>query len=406
MAGQDKKEAGIGMRRMLRLLPIRFLSLALIYLVAGVTLGTIDALGYGSFKSAHSHLLAGAFFTLVIMGAMYQLLPTIIGAELKHRSLAEFQFILANLGFISLVYAFLSNYSFLKVAGLIAFISFILFAFEIFATALSVRDFYRRSLAIWFFLAAVVYLVAGSAYALAGVLGIIRFDIATHAHMLTLGFIAMTNFGGLYELFPMLSLKKLYSRRLGEAHFFIANIAAIGMFIDFTGRGTLFILSSLLFLAGFYLFAYNLTRTYFSKSHGPEVEMDISARFMAYALAFGVAGVTAGFTSAVLGFPGSFTHVHLTLTGWVGLTIVGAMYHIVPMLTWLEKYSSKVGQPGVPLIQDLYKKPLAKVLFITLNTTLALFAFSSLLPALSLFAIPLALAFLAFAVEMFLVLGR
>jgi cbb3-type cytochrome oxidase subunit 1 len=392
--------------QMLKLLPVRFLCAGLIYLIAGVLLGALDALGYGSFRSVHSHLLAGAFFTLVIMGAMYQLLPTILGAEIRHRLLAELSFILANLGFLSLGYAFLRDYSLLPAAGAVALAAFLLFAFEIFATALGVKEFHRRSVAVWFFLAAVVYLVVGATYALLGVTGKIRFDTATHAHMLTLGFIAMTNFGGLYELFPMLSLKKLHSRKLAEAHFFIANLAAIGMFAGFAERGTLFLLASLLFLAGFYLFAYNLTRTYFSKSHGPEVEMDISARFMAYALAFGVAGVTAGFTSAVVGFPGSFTHVHLILAGWVGLTIVGAMYHILPMLTWMEKYSSKVGQEGVPLIQDLYNKRLARVLFITLNASLALFAFSSLLPVLSLFAIPLALAFLAFAVEMFLVLGR
>ncbi|NOZ59478.1 MAG: hypothetical protein GXO66_07890 [Euryarchaeota archaeon] len=392
--------------QMLKLLPVRFLCSALVYLIAGVLLGALDALGYGSFKSVHSHLLAGAFFTLVIMGAMYQLLPTILGAEIRHRPVAELSFVLSNLGFLALGYAFLRDYSLLPAAGGIALAAFLLFAFEVFATALSVREFYRRSVAVWFFLAAVVYLVAGAAYALLGVLGVVGFDAATHAHIMTLGFVAMTNFGGLYELFPMLSLRKLHSRKLAEAHFFIANLAALGMFAGFAERGMLFLLSSALFLAGFYLFAYNLARTYFSKPHGPEVEMDISARFMAYALAFGVAGVTAGFARAVLGFPDTFTHVHLILAGWVGLTIVGAMYHILPMLTWLEKYSAKVGQPGVPLIQDLYNKRLARVLFIALNASLALFAFSSFLPALSLFAIPLALAFVAFAVEMFLVLGR
>ncbi len=392
--------------RMLRLLPVRFLCAGLVYLVAGVILGALDALGYGSFAPAHSHLLAGAFFTLVIMGAMYQLLPTILGAELRHRRIAELSFMLANLGFVGLTYAFLRDYSLLPVAGSVLLAAFLLFAFEIYITALGVKEFYRRSLAIWFFLAAVLYLIIGSAYAVLGSLGAIRFDVATHAHIMTLGFVAMTNFGGLYELFPMLSLRKLHSRRLGELHFLIANLGAAGMFIGFAERGALFIISSLLFLAGFYLFAYNLTRTYFSKPHGPAVEMDISARFMAYALAFGVAGVTAGFTTALFEIPGSFTHVHLILAGWVGLTIVGAMYHILPMLTWLEKYSSRVGQPGVPLIQDLYNRRLAKILFITLNAFLALFAFSNLLPALRILALPLALALVVFAAEMFLVLRR
>ncbi|NOZ83196.1 MAG: cbb3-type cytochrome c oxidase subunit I [Euryarchaeota archaeon] len=390
---------------MLHLLPVRFFCAALLYMLAGVALGAADALGAGSFRAAHVHLLAGAFFTLVIMGAMYQLLPTIIGAQLHSRRLAELQFLLVNAGFLLLIYAFLSNPGALPLAGAVLLASFLIFAYEIFATALSVPEFYRKSIAIWFFLVAVIYLLAGSGYALAGVLGGMQFNLSTHAHLLALGFIAMTNFGGLYELFPMLSLRQLYSRRLAEVHFVLAVLSATGMFLS-SGKGALFIASSALFLAGFYLFAYNLTRTYFSKPHGPPVEMDISARFMAYALAFGVAGVTAGFTSAILGFPGGFTHAHLVLAGWVGLTIVGAMYHILPMLTWLEKYSSKVGQPGVPLIQDLYSKPLAKLLFITMNLSFAGFAFSSIFEPLSLLAVPLTLAFAAFAVEMFLVLRR
>ncbi len=391
---------------MLHLLPIRFFCAALLYMLAGVGAGAADALGLGSFRAAHTHLLAGGFFTLVIMGAMYQLLPTIIGAQLRYRRVAEAQFLLVNAGFLLLTYSFLTAPGMLTLSGALLFLSFLLFAFVILATCLSVPGFHRRSIAIWFFLAAVVYLLAGSGYALVSLLGGMEFNLPTHAHLLAAGFIAMTNFGGLYELFPMLSLRQLHSRRLGEVHFLIAVLSATGMFLSFTGRGTLFYISSALFLAGFYLFAYNMARTYFSTPHGPQVEMDISARFMAYALVFGVAGVTAGFTTAVLGFPGSFTHAHLALAAWVGLTIVGAMYHIVPMLTWLEKYSSKVGQPGVPLIQDLYHKPLARLLLVTMNLSFAGFAFMPLLEPLALLSIPLALAFAAFAVEMFLVLRR
>ncbi len=390
---------------MLHLLPVRFFCAALLYMLAGVFAGAADALGAVSLRAVHTHLLAGAFFTLVIMGAMYQLLPTIIGARLHSRRLAELQFVLVNAGFILLFYAFLSNTSALLIAGAVLLVSFIMFAIEIFATALSVPEFYRRSIAIWFFLVAVIYLLAGSAYAIAGIAGVVGFSPMLHAHLLTLGFVAFTNFGGLYELFPMLSLRQLHSRRLAEVHFVLAVLSATGMFLS-SGSGMLFIASSALFLAGFYLFAYNLARTYFSKPPGQQVEMDISARFMAYALAFGVAGVTAGFTTALFGFPGSFTHVHLVLAGWVGLTIVGALYHIIPMLTWLEKHSSKVGQPGAPLIQDLYSKPLAKALLILMNLGFAGFAFSSIFEPLALLAPLLAVAFLLFAMEMFIVLRR
>jgi len=396
------------MKDMLKLLPVRFLALALVYLLAGLLLGLMDALGMGGFNSSHSHLMAGGFFGLVIMGAMYQLLPTILGGELKYRRVAELHFLLVNLAFIAIAYSFLANYSFLKVAGLIAVISFLLFALVIVATAASVREFYRRSIAIWYFMAALLYLLVGSTYALGGILGLTSFNIALHSHLMTLGFVAMVNFGGLYELFPMLSLRKLHSRNLGKVHFAVANLGAIGMFIGFPSQGSLFLVSSAIFLLGFYLFAYNMARTYFGEAQGPALETDISARFMAYAFIFGVIGVTAGFSSALTGFPPTFTHVHFIL-GWVALTIVGAMYHIVPMLTWMEKYAPRAAEGKAPLISDLYSKKLSRVLFPALIALLAAFALSpSALSALALkfLALPLALAFAAFAVEMVLVLRR
>ncbi len=393
MEGEDKK--GL---ELLRLLPIRFLVVALVFLLAGLSLAALQILGEGSYKSAHAHLML-AFFTLVIMGSMYQLIPTILGGEIKHKSLAEVQFILSIFGFLALAYAFLASPYLIKTAGIILLLSFLLFAFEVFSMILSVEEFYKKSIAIPFFLVAVVYLLVGSAYALKA-----GFSKAVHAHLMTLGFVAMTNFGGLYELFPMLALKKLYSRKLAWIHFGIANISAIGMFVGFAGQSLLFKISGALFLLGFYIFGYNMLRTYMQKSEAGG-EVDISARFMAYAQIYGVIGVTAGFILAFTGAVDVFTHAHFIL-GWIALTIVGAMYHIIPMLTWMEKYSIKAITGEAPLITDLYNKPLSKVLFYTLNVTLFLFALSPAFAVLKFAGLIAAVGFVAFAVEMVLILGR
>lgn len=393
MEGEDKKSLDL-----LRLLPIRFLLVALIFLLAGLSLATLQILGEGSYKLAHAHLML-AFFTLVIMGSMYQLVPTIIGSEIKHKTLAEVQFALSVLGFTALAYAFLYAPEFINAAGAVLLFSFLLFALEVFSMILSVEKFYSRSIAIPFFLVAVVYLLVGSGYALTG-----DFLKAVHAHLLTLGFVAMTNFGGLYELFPMLALKKLHSRKLAWVHFGIANLSAIGMFIGFATLGILFKISSALFVAGFYLFGYNMLRTYLQKSESG-AGVDISARFMAYAQIYGVAGVTAGFILAFTGTVDVFTHVHLIL-GWISLTIVGAMYHIIPMLTWMEKYSLKAITGEAPLITELYNKRLARVLFYTLNITLFLFALSPVVQAFKFMGLIAVVGFVAFAVEMVLILGR
>ncbi|WP_130471347.1 hypothetical protein [Candidatus Magnetaquicoccus inordinatus] len=43
----------------------------------------------------------------------------------------------------------------------------------------------------------------------------------------------------------------------------------------------------------------------------------------------------------------------LFLFGFVSSIIMGMLYRIIPFLTWFHRYSSRAGQPGVPMMEDL-----------------------------------------------------
>jgi hypothetical protein len=74
----------------------------------------------------------------------------------------------------------------------------------------------------------------------------------------------------------------------------------------------------------------------------------------------GLAGKGMGIHSLI------WTHAHLALIGFVTLTIMGAMYHLVPMLVWMEKYGPKMGKEKVPNIQDLFSQKVASLILITM----------------------------------------
>jgi len=56
-------------------------------------------------------------------------------------------------------------------------------------------------------------------------------------------------------------------------------------------------------------------------------------------------------------------HYHTALLCWVTLTIFGGMYHIVPMLIWIEKYGGKIGKEKIPSVKEMYDEKHANNVF-------------------------------------------
>jgi cbb3-type cytochrome oxidase subunit 1 len=54
--------------------------------------------------------------------------------------------------------------------------------------------------------------------------------------------------------------------------------------------------------------------------------------------------------------------------GVVGFVIFGTLYHIVPFIIWVDRYSDQLGYEPVPMIDDLYSDRLAAVDFGLLTT--------------------------------------
>ena len=85
--------------------------------------------------------------------------------------------------------------------------------------------------------------------------------------------------------------------------------------------------------------------------------------------------------AATFGAPGT---THLLLFGAVGFVVAGTLYHVVPFIVWVHRYSDRLGFEPVPMIDDLYDARLAAVDFAALSIGLGGLVAIELLPAVGL----------------------
>lgn len=121
----------------------------------------------------------------------------------------------------------------------------------------------------YFIKASIIYLVIGVTSGAIYLLNMVPQELITaHAHINLIGWVSMMIFGVAYHILPRFSGKPLFSEQLAITHFWLANIALIGMagFLASTAFG---FSDGLKFTGPFgmlqafatYLFAYNMFKT-------------------------------------------------------------------------------------------------------------------------------------------------
>jgi len=329
------------------------------------------------------HIFTLGWVTLAIFGAMEQMIPVLSGTKLYNPKIANFE--LADLHFYALNFfliAFFLSASFahklVKFFAVAVFIMYLLFAFIIFKTIK------KYNLVLKFFAVSIIYLLLASMLGILILFGYFSSAIA-HVHAAFAGWVTLTIFGAMYHMLPMLALKKLHSERLAEYHLYLSNIAVLGFVLslilfNFSKITSIF---GILLLLSFYLFAYILLRTLFQGEFDFS-KLDISAKYFVFSLVYLIAAGTAGAIMLVFNIPFKQLHYHIALLGWVTLTIFGGMYHIVPMLIWIEKYSSKIGKEKIPTVKEMYDEKHANTVFLLSNASVLGLLFGMVLGSFSL----------------------
>lgn len=242
-----------------------FIASALIYASVGSVLGVTYFLTSEGFihlnnisiyplivATIHSFLLG--FFTMMIFGVTYHIIPMFAGKRFYSPTLAYIHLTLSNIG-VSGIIAFLllspyyptEMHPFVRVAAVLEVVSLLIFVYNMLLTFIkgtpgtgTPNPFGPTDKATD--LAATRYTSASIIYFFIGcILGAFMFlsptniysTMPAHAHINLIGFVTMMIFGVSYHMFPRFAGRPLHSVLIARVQFYLLNIGLIGMVFIF-----------------------------------------------------------------------------------------------------------------------------------------------------------------------------
>lgn len=317
-----------------------------------------------------NHIATLGFITMIIFGAMFQLVPVVLEVKLFSSALAEIQFWIYLIGVILLVYKFWnfdSSLSFIVPALMLSF-SIIIFSINIILSMINVKNWnitgtYLASAIFWLLITALAgYLLSKNLDKPFIKINHLQY-LNLHAITAYAGWVGMVIMGVSFKLFPMFTLSHGYKMILAKISFVLTNLGLLGINWIMHYPDTKFynVLFGSLIYFGFILY---IIQIYIVFKNRIRKKLDIGLKFSVVAL------IMMGFVSS-MNFSFLFFNyeliTNLTLVygilvtiGTFGMLIVGQMYKIVPFLVWYHKYSSKAGLENVPLLKDMFNEKIAE----------------------------------------------
>ncbi|MFT9487305.1 MAG: hypothetical protein ACH0QD_08030 [Tepidibacillus sp.] len=318
---------------------------------------------------AHTFILG--FLIMVVMGVMYQLVPVALLVSIYSNRLSRIQFWIYASGVTGLVYGLWTvNTVWMALFGTLAFTGVLLFVLNIFLSVGKVPSWNTMSVII---ITAVFYLFMTVLF---GLLLVLDFqhgwftnvhDQLFYSHILfgTVGWLTSVIIGFSYKMAPMFSLSHGYSDRYAKWIYLAIQsgiiLAVTGIFGGWT---SLILIAFGLLLVGYFLFAYQIRQI---MKHKMKSRLDIGFQVAIYAVYF-TTGLLILTPFGFLLLKGAFLlpFAYLFIMGWIGFSILGYLFKIVPFLWWTDKYSEKVGKENVPMLKDMVDERKGKWAFLLL----------------------------------------
>jgi hypothetical protein len=346
-------------------LPLRYMVAALVAFVLFATAVPFVAPAFlRTYDDPHVfslvHLAVLGWITMIMMGALYQLFPVALQAEIHSVRLGKWNFWLFAGGVAGFVPSFylwwtpgIAIFGTLVVGGVIHFVANLARSYPS-VKVWNAMAFYVLCALGWLTLTVLV----GFVYALDEVFG--WFDItpnilAAHAHLGLAGWFSLTLMGVSYKLMAMFSLAHGHDERLAKLNLLIWNLGLIGLtlslvFAPHTSLVPIFAvvldLSATIFVIDMILLFRRRRRKGISLE-----QWHAFVSFVSFLLAADMGVVLA--TGHRLTSTWVVAYGYVALVGWFGFSIVGKYYKIIPFLLWVHRYSQRIGSQPVPLLKDM-----------------------------------------------------
>ncbi len=321
------------------------------------------------------HVIVLGFITMIIFGALYQLIPVVMEVKLYSETLAYITFFLFGLGVIMLSFDFWSFLFTTKVhtiiAGSLIILAVLIFVFN---TLMSASKTKLNTIENKFIITSVIWLLLT---VVMGLLIIINFShpifttshvqlMKIHVHLGIVGWFSMLTIGVASKLLPMFFIAHRLNTKLLKFAFYFINLGLVMLLFDLFFTHDLYVMTlfSVIIITGFLLF---IKYNYDAYKKRLRKKLDVGMKLSVLAFIFLAISIVFGFFSTLtINFIRPYQtrvetiYIVSFIIGFLVSLILGQMYKTLPFIVWLQRYQDKVGKYKIPLPQDMYSEKIAK----------------------------------------------
>lgn len=322
-----------------------------------------------------THMLVLGWISMVIFGALYQLIPVVMEVKIDSEKLAHFSFWTLGIGNIMLTLSFWVNYTSPKwlsiIGGSLVLLSIISFVINFIRTAKKTNV---KSIQNTFIVTSVFWLsttvILGLTILLNGKFNLFVASpielLKAHAALGLIGWFLMLVMGVASILLPMFFIVHNLNKKFITASYYLSNAGLLllvaSILLKFPSYFTL--ISAFLIATGIFFFVrYN----YDAYRRRLRKKLDIGMKLTVLSFVLLAASLVCGillfisppFLASYI-IPLSLAFGINLLLGFFTSLILGQMYKTLPFIIWLVKYQDKVGKFKTPLPADLYSEKIAK----------------------------------------------
>jgi cbb3-type cytochrome oxidase subunit 1 len=317
-----------------------------------------------------AHIMILGWITMIIFGALYQLIPVVMEVKLFSEKLAMASFISLGVGMPLMAYSFWFNYIGatlpMILGGSLVIISVIMFVINAAGSAAKTEN---KTIENRFIVTSVVWLLLTVLLGLAIILYpqiLNHGSFLIHVHIGIIGWFMLLVVGVASTLMPMFFISHQLNKKYLDYAYWLINAGLVMLVITmFYGLGNMVrAASGAAVLAGFiFFFKYN----YDAYKKRLRRNLDIGMKLSVLAFVLFLITLLAGFLSSFGDLIGTQFETRINLTygialifGFLTALILGQMYKTLPFIVWLKLYQDKVGKFKTPLPADMHSEEAAQ----------------------------------------------
>lgn len=324
---------------------------------------------------ALTHIAALGWGTMIIFGALYQLIPVVFEVPLHSETLAKTTFWTFGVGIVLMVFSFWTS-SFgllLSISGFIVFIALELFTYNVIKSTQKskkrkdIKALFVKTSTLWLGLTAFIGLLLALNYKYAFLSPSHLLYLKMHAHMGLAGWFLMLIMGVGSTLIPMFLVSHQVSDKSLQFAYYFTNIGLVLLTIDWLLlHGSMFIpVWGIIIITGIVFFIIFVAQSY--KKRIRKV-LDIGMKHTMLSVFSLVLPILLGLiaSSEFIEFDMGFYYRIVLLYGFslffvfITSIILGQTYKTIPFIIWLVEYKALVGKTKTPLPKELYSEKLSE----------------------------------------------